>query len=312
MDNQKTRILVAVDGSNQSLDAVRYVGKMLNPQKTDVVLFNVMRKIKDAVKDIGANPDNLCRFAPIMAWESTQRMTMEEFMKKANQSLIDDGYPKESVFMKIHECEVGVARDILREADSGYRAVVIGRRGISRLMDIMIGSVAHKLMVALTNTPLWIVGSTPWPRRVLIGLDHSQGAMKAVDHVGHVLGGTNTEVILLNVLRSPSFMLSDVEDLPLDKQKEVYDLAKEEIASVFEKAATALTMAGFTTKQITTKLISGVPSRAGTIVNEAERGGCGTIVIGRRGISKVEEFYMGRVCNKVINIARDMAVWVVS
>ncbi len=37
------------------------------------------------------------------------------------------------------------------------------------------------------------------------------------------------------------------------------------------------------------KLITGVASRAGAIVDEARHGGSRTIVIGRRGISKVEE-----------------------
>ena len=108
------------------------------------------------------------------------------------------------------------------------------------------------------------------------------------------------------------FFNPEIDDLSLSEQKELYDLAKEEINPVFKKAVTALTNAGFDKKQITTNLISGVGSRAGTIVEEARRGGCGTIVIGRRGISKVEEFFMGRVSNKVINLARDMAVWVVN
>jgi nucleotide-binding universal stress UspA family protein len=80
----------------------------------------------------------------------------------------------------------------------------------------------------------------------------------------------------------------------------------------FEEAITILTNSGFSQDRITTKLISGVGSRAGAIVEEAKRGGYGTIVMGRRGISKVEEFFMGRVSNKVINLARNLAVWVVS
>ena len=59
-------------------------------------------------------------------------------------------------------------------------------------------------------------------------------------------------------------------------------------------------------------MITGVVSRAGAIVDEARHGGYGTVVIGRRGISKVEEFFMGRVSSKVINLAKDLSVWVVS
>jgi len=312
MDAKKTKILVAVDGSNQSLDAVRYVSKMVSPQKTDVVLFHVMRKIKDAFRDMGTNPAFHSKIANLSAWQTTQGISIQKFMNEAHQLLVDAGFPNDSVFAKIHECEVGVARDIIRESNNGYRAVVIGRRGLSRLMDIMMGSVAYKLVEKLTSVPVWIVGGTPWTGKVLLGLDASQGAIRAVDHVGTILGGTNTEVTLLNVLRSPSIFNSEIDDLPLAKQREVHDQAMEEMDPVFHESVDTLTKAGFDQKQITTNLIAGVSSRAGTIVEEAKRGGCGTIVIGRRGVSKVEEFVMGSVSNKVINLAREMAVWVVS
>ncbi|MEZ4548914.1 MAG: universal stress protein [Desulfobacterales bacterium] len=42
-------------------------------------------------------------------------------------------------------------------------------------------------------------------------------------------------------------------------------------------------------------------SRAGAIIREATDNGFGAIVVGRRGISKVEEFFLGRVSTKVIH-----------
>jgi hypothetical protein len=48
------------------------------------------------------------------------------------------------------------------------------------------------------------------------------------------------------------------------------------------------------------------------VLNEADRGGFGTIVMGRRGLSKVTEYAMGRVCIKVLLMARREAVWIVS
>ena len=66
------------------------------------------------------------------------------------------------------------------------------------------------------------------------------------------------------------------------------------------EASVHLDKAGFNSNQITTRMITGVPSRAGAIVVEALKEGYGTIVVGRRGLSHVEEFFMGRVSNKVI------------
>jgi nucleotide-binding universal stress UspA family protein len=59
-------------------------------------------------------------------------------------------------------------------------------------------------------------------------------------------------------------------------------------------------------------LVSDVPSRAEAIVKEAREGDYGTIVLGRRGLSKVQEFLLGRVSNKVINIIRRRALWIVT
>lgn len=312
MTVKKNKILVAVDGSNQSLDAVRYVSKMLTPQGTDVVLFHVMRKIKDAFRDVGANPAFHSKITNISAWETTHGMMIQKFMNEARQLLLDEGFGEDSVFVKTHECEVGVARDIIRESNNGYRAVVVGRKGMSRLMDIMMGSIAHKLIEKLFNIPVWLVGGTPWVGKLLLCLDPSPGAMRAVDHVGEISGGTNTDVALLNVVRTPSLFSPEIDDLDPVRQREIYDQAKKEMAPVFEDATNVLTRTGFNQKQISTNLISGVGSRAGTIVEEAKHEGRGTIVIGRRGITTVEDFFMGRVSNKVINLARDMAVWIVN
>jgi nucleotide-binding universal stress UspA family protein len=82
--------------------------------------------------------------------------------------------------------------------------------------------------------------------------------------------------------------------------------------SVFAEASTRLEKAGLSRGQITTRLAKGVRSRAGAIIEEALKGGYGTIVVGRRGISYVEEFSMGRVSNKIIHLAKELAVWVVS
>ena len=44
---------------------------------------------------------------------------------------------------------------------------------------------------------------------------------------------------------------------------------------------------------------------------EAAREDFGTIALGRRGLSKVVTFDMGRVSNKLIHLAHNRAVWIV-
>ena len=40
----------------------------------------------------------------------------------------------------------GIARDIVAEADSGYDEIVIGRRGISGIKELFMGSISQKVL----------------------------------------------------------------------------------------------------------------------------------------------------------------------
>ena len=48
------------------------------------------------------------------------------------------------------------------------------------------------------------------------------------------------------------------------------------------------------------------------VLHLAEEGGFGTVVVGRRGVSRQEEFLFGSVSSKIIHAAKDLAVWVVA
>ena len=103
--------------------------------------------------------------------------------------------------------------------------------------------------------------------------------------------------------------LSKKEDWVKRTIKE-FDRVKEEMNSFLENTIRQWEQKGFDRSRMQACVSHG-GSRAGTIVDEARRGGFGTIVVGRRGLTKVEEFFMGRVSNKVLQMAREMAVWIV-
>jgi len=69
---------------------------------------------------------------------------------------------------------------------------------------------------------------------------------------------------------------------------------------------------GFETDAVTWKIIFGKKSRAKAIVQEATHQGCGGIVMGRSGLSKAGDFFIGRVSNKVIHLDRKQTVCIVS
>lgn len=124
-----------------------------------------------------------------------------------------------------------------------------------------------------------------------------------IDYVGSMAEGSKWNITLFHVMRG-------FGDLLTEAQAE-FRQAERTMVDVLEQSIARLKKAGLKSDLITTKTVTKMPSRAMAIFEEAKKGGYGTIVLGRRGLSRVEEFFMGRVSNKVMQLAKEMAVWIV-
>jgi nucleotide-binding universal stress UspA family protein len=270
----------------------------------EVVLFHVTSKIPESFWDIEKNPAFKHQVATIHAWATQQQTAIQEFMERSKELLIDQGVPDESVSIKMRERKAGVARDIVREAKEDYDAVIVGRWGISKLKDLVWGSIANKLIGHLTHPALCVVGGTSPTGKTLVAVDTSEHATRTVDYVGTIMDGTDWEITLFHAIRGLDYLRAEVSHELQQVEKDV--------EAFFEKAIGRLENAGLNSDRISTKIATGMASRAKAIVEVAENGGHGTIVVGRKGLSRVEEFIMGRVSNKVVELAKEMAIWVVS
>ena len=298
MTERRGKILLAVDGSDQAFEAARYASQLFLPTRIEVVLFHVTTRIPENFWDIESDPTLMLKEATLTDWRDQQKKKIQELMERARQLFLNRGVLEDKVSIKIQARQVGIARDIIHESQRDYDAVILGRWGMSLLKDFLWGGIAEKLIGSLTHLPLCVVGGAPHVGKILVALDTSKGAMKAVDCVGTILDGADLLVTLFHAVRTPD--------------EELLHQTQESIQSVFEEASSRLEKAGLSRRQINTRLATGVLSRSGAIIEEALDGGYGTIVVGRRGISYVEEFSMGRVSNKIIHMAKEFAVWVVS
>lgn len=311
MKKNTVKILLAVDGSQQAEDAARYAGGLLPPGRMELVLFHVAGKIPEFYWDMEKYPGYNDRVAAYHAWAVQHREDASGFMERARAAAVSSGIPENMVTIKIDERKVGIARDIAFESQGGYDAVVVGRTGTSRIKDLLLGSVANKLLGRLSGTPLWLVGGQPRNKKVLIAVDNSENAMNAVEYTGAMLAGANAQISLLHVRRNPMIFHNSTEDDYAAAYDREVDRIKGEMDSVIEEATRRLVKTGMTADSISGRVRADVESRGGAIFEEAVKGGFDTIVVGRRGLSRVEEFFMGRVSHKVIQLAREKTVWVV-
>jgi nucleotide-binding universal stress UspA family protein len=305
----KPKLLVPVDGSDRSFKTVRYVSKLEPFRRMRIVLFHVFSKVPDGFWDLETDPRSTSTVREVRAWEIEQKRSINQFMEIASQFLIKTGFPSNSIEVKIQNRKKGFARDIIHEARNGYYAVVTRRRGMTGLRGIVLGSVATKLVEKLSFLPLILVGKRAPGKKILLGFDGSEGSQHAVDFVGSTMGGFGLKAKLIYVIRGKEN--DDPKIQRLYSPAKYTDITRKQMTTDLALAGERLVDLGFKPHQVSTELISGASSRARAIVTEAQQNEYGTIVLGRRGHSRVRDFFIGRVTNKVIHLARDRTVWIV-
>jgi len=305
----QNKLLVLVDGSERSIRTVNYVKEIMPVDGSiRIVLFHVFSGLPEEFRDL---EDQL------KSWETERENKARSDLEQAKDVLINGGFAEEAIEIKFHRLEKGVARDIIDEARNGYSAVVMSRRGMGSLQSIILGSVAVKLLEKLTFIPIIFVGQAPPVKKFLLAVDASPSSMKAVEFVASLVGGRSYAVCIFHAilrLGSVSFELpgDNMPELPDVKMTDTcIEAFKLKVARLFQDVKGVLMASGFESEKISEKIVSGVYSRSETIVKEAEDGGYGTIVVGRRGLSKVEAFFMGRVGHKVVYGGKKFTVWVV-
>ena len=161
--------------------------------------------------------------------------------------------------------------------------------------------------MAIDHTKCDITGMVE--RHIMIAVDSSDNARRAVLFVGDFFGCyEGFQVTLLHIILEPEatfFRNNDERTKWLASQRE-------EARKVMGEYKNILTDAGFPEDKINVRIDSmRASSVADCIIKEQEEMRCCTIVIGRRGISKKEEFIFGSTSNKIIHEARKCAVLVI-
>ena len=311
MQNQ-SKILLAVDGSDASLNAVRHIGRVFS-KKQQIVLFHVQSDVPEAFKDLKGEEFIDARKFPLETWQTHQGKFIIDFMEKARAFLIDDGFEPKAVSVSVQKLKSGIARDIHNESLRGYAALVVGRTGVSNIADITMGSVASKLADVTGHIPIIVVGAHPDSKKILLALDGSRRSMRAVKFVGAVVDPDTCEMMLCHVVRPLSIRYASTKERFASKHEKEWIAANQrKIVPVFIEAKKQLMHAGISAENLSTEILTDESSRAAAIVKAAAAGGYDTIAMGRRGYTSVKAFKSGRVCRKILHFAFRPALWIVN
>ena len=146
-------ILIAVDGSRNSLRAVEYAGRVFAPNaKARLMLFHVILSVsrtslnEEEIRVIDGRKAGRADLADLY-WHLEDEEKMGRFFKEATNLLVQVGVQQEQVESKFGVKDGEIAPAILEEVKRGqYETLVMGRRGQSRMREFFLGSISTELV----------------------------------------------------------------------------------------------------------------------------------------------------------------------
>ncbi|MGM0427706.1 MAG: universal stress protein [Thermodesulfobacteriota bacterium] len=150
-------------------------------------------------------------------------------------------------------------------------------------------------------------------KKILIAIDDSENAKRAVEFVATAFTPAHRATVYSVVLSTPA--ICDLNSPGLTpyfmSQKaafcQVEDQQKALMETALKKAKETLVKAGFSSDVVRTKLETEKKGVARAILEEI-RTGYDVVVLGRKGVGRVQEFFMGSVSQKVLHSARDVSI----
>ena len=154
-------------------------------------------------------------------------------------------------------------------------------------------------------------------KKMLIAIDDSSSAMKAVEYVAQQFATDGVQVGLVHVLPNLPAIFWDEghilsEGEKQDRKKVVdkwLDAQKAKMEPLFKKAVAVLTAKGFSSGRVQTKFVSDSTDVADSIVEEARDGGYETVVVGRFHHSP--KHVLGTVSHRIATQASGLIVTIV-
>jgi nucleotide-binding universal stress UspA family protein len=146
-------------------------------------------------------------------------------------------------------------------------------------------------------------------KKLLIAVDESANSRMALLYVADFLGGFDGfRIKVLSVLSVPDAAFYDSEEA---REKSIQS-TKQHLSDMLDRYRQILIQSGFPENKVETEVaLTFSESVSSVIIRKQEEYNACTLIVGRRGVSKQEEFLFGSVSSKLIHKANKCAVWIV-
>jgi len=146
------KILLAVDGSETSERAVRYVGKIAPlMDEAEICILNVYPE---------PPPDYYTQGGRLDKYKAMREERAEVMIDEAAEMLVAAGLPESRISRRIAMAEGRTISEMVLEvqAEGDFGTVAAGKRGVSKAEEFLFGSISNALARHCKNFTAWIVG----------------------------------------------------------------------------------------------------------------------------------------------------------
>lgn len=306
----KKEIIVAVDGSSYSDHAIDYIIKLF--AKQEHYHFHFCSWVTRASSVMPSLADSKNSLIPDSG-QNKKEVTARRYLNTIQRQLTQAEFDPERFRTSIEISGYNIAGSIQHKAEKELAdAIVVGRRGLHGMAEMLMGSVSGAMFKKCRNVPLWIIDGEIEHKDILVPVDGTPASLMAVDHLAHILEGRKN--IRIYLFHCSSLFSKKVQCNPEDYydrwDKEWCDTHLSGQDCLFLGPKELLLQAGIPDANITILAEkSGIEESHG-IIKEAQVQKCGTVVIGRRGVGIAKGLF-GGVSDRAIKQVQNLALWVV-
>lgn len=311
------RILLATDGSEYALRASAYLANLYKgSSEVEITVLHISPPVPPIYREERHDPQIRKVYA---GWKKKKEQEAKKYIEESAEVLERGGFKRSHIKAKHTYQIVGIARDILREADARHSdACVIGKKGMGWFDDMFLGSITSKLVEISENHPIWLVSGDKWDsRKVLVAMDHTARTIPLARYVGEMFQGIEGVKI-----RFYHYCAPFTEDLTPEEREKMKEIEKrmvqnerDQMSHFFAEAQKVLEDLGFDRKAVEYEFARGKSASprkvSQKILKEVQEGKHGTLVIGRKGATSAREFRLGSVAWRIATESENCALWVV-
>lgn len=305
----KKNLLIALDESVNSALSLEYIAELFAGDKE--VEFSLLHCVSESAGILPEPEDarkSLMPQRPLS--KGHQRCTI--LMHKAQQKLISLGIDESRITTNCQQATI-VTSTIQHIAESQLvDSIVISRRGVGMVGELLLGSVSASLFDSCRSVPLWIIDGPIQSKRILVPVDGTPSSLMAIDHLAHIFSRRSDVTFFL--FHARGFLSPPPTCRPEDFYdkwgKDWCDTHLSGNGCMYTGPTELLTDAGIPKESIITLPEPTAIEESTAIIRNAKKNGCGTIVIGRRSREKAKGIF-GGVSKRTILQAEDLALWVV-